>query len=133
MRYTLQAGRSILRDGARFVSLNRADECPPTDADQCAEFVTHALNLSIRTATLALLVSAPNTWERRADEMSARAMHDATRDLDALIEGAARLRAYLDWRERRTLDHAGAVKSSNKLANAVRKLLGYTYPSTLSF
>jgi hypothetical protein len=54
-------------------------------------------------------------------------------DLDALIERASRLRAYMDHRAMRTLDHAGAVKTSNRLANKVRKLLGYAYPSTVEF
>lgn len=42
--YTLQAGRSILRDGKPFVALHKADNVHPTEADQFAHTVVNAVN-----------------------------------------------------------------------------------------
>lgn len=52
--------------------------------------------------------------------------------LDALIERASRLRAYLDARVQRTgdnsADHERAVRKQNGFAKKIRRLLGYSYP-----
>lgn len=61
--------------------------------------------------------------------------------LDVLIEASVRLRAYLECRTIRDIapayddknSHSAAVRAQNKLGNKVRKILGYSYPSEVSF
>lgn len=55
-------------------------------------------------------------------------------ELDAWIEKACRLRAYLDARVQmsgdNSKDHNRAVRRQNGLATKVRRLLGYSYPKS---
>ena len=54
------------------------------------------------------------------------------KDLLALAEAASRMAGYFNYRQLGH-EHAAAVKSSNKAANATRKALGFTYPDDLHF
>lgn len=44
MKYTLEPGRQIFRDGKPFISINREGRTQPADADDCAHAILRLLN-----------------------------------------------------------------------------------------
>jgi hypothetical protein len=64
------------------------------------------------------------------EQLKPEALGDMVRELDGLIERAARLRGYVDMRYGHGCGdqgHESAVKESNKLAGKIRKSLGFTF------
>ncbi len=74
-------------------------------------------------------------WPDRQHGLYNETKQEMVCELDALIERACRLRAYLDTRSLERWDgiptdqiHAKAVRRQNALATKVRRLLGYSRP-----
>lgn len=76
------------------------------------------------------LLELPMTeWNDRLESLPKNDRMELVSHLSAIMERTARLKGYLEGRymyEKR--DHSFAVKSSNKLAERVRKLLGFAHP-----
>lgn len=137
MRWTLESGRTIVDAGnhvARVIArpLNDGSNglaLAPWEVDSLAHHVVNALNVASPEAAKAL--TAPMVdWRAAVDHLSPNAAQDLSKELDAIIERAARLRAYVEMRQTgNTLRddlHTAGVKASNALAQKVRKVLGYS-------
>lgn len=99
--------------------MSQKTETGPTDARMAAIEVTNVL-----------LRSPMVTWQECVEQYAPGFQHEMIRDLDGLIERAARLRGYMDERYGHGYGdhgHKDGVKSSNKLAAKIRKALGFTY------
>jgi hypothetical protein len=90
-----------------------------------------AMNSSIREWR-----SAVDRWKTNAPKIKhlpspkhRPTIHYAIHELDIVILGLIRLRAYLDWRSRGLVGvdagHDAAVRGSNHLVFKARKILGY--------
>jgi hypothetical protein len=44
IRYTVEAGRQILKDGAPFIGINRQGDTHPSDADEVTHIIADCLN-----------------------------------------------------------------------------------------
>lgn len=78
-----------------------------------------------------LLKLPPAKWEAAADRMATRDRSEIVRELDALLDKAARLRGYFDERHGYGCGdqgHKSAVKECNRLGAKIRRTLGYSYP-----
>lgn len=138
-RWTLGPGRALIdgrhRDGgfcttvanvARAGTPTAGYPLSPGEVDDLARTIVDGLNLATPGAAR-LLTTPPAEWHKALP----RDLEciDLSRELDSLIEHAARLRAYLDHMAQMRRDddaHAAAVKASNNLAAKIRKALGYT-------
>jgi hypothetical protein len=71
----------------------------------------------------------PAEWDEVLAAMSPRDRNDMSDELSSFMIHAGRLKGYIEGRymysER---PHDFAVKASNKLAERIRKVLGYVYP-----
>lgn len=95
---------------------------------------------------LTFIDELPVKWRMMAAQLKTESVIDAVQELDSRIEQLVRLRGYLDTMSnggvsfgdaysaaKRELIHNRAVKNSNRLVMAVRKLFGYIYKSEVSF
>jgi hypothetical protein len=104
--------------------------------DAAARYVGDAVQ-ALSSDAARLLVSSMAAWRAQLNELDAARRDELVSELDALIENAARLRAYVDTYqpgfqfnpspELGERNQKAAVKASNRLAAKVRNALGYTY------
>jgi hypothetical protein len=145
MRLTREA-RTLKLDGMPAVTLARWDGTLPdgrtgptisgAQMDEAARYVGDAVQ-ALSSDAAHLLVSSMAAWRAQLDELDASRRDELVSELDAIVERAARLRAYVDAYNpdfrfnpdpyHTATSHTFAVKASNTLAAKVRKALGYTY------
>lgn len=99
------------------------------DLDHAVEEIKRRLT----PEALHLLTLPPKQWEEFVNTMTEDERQNAQRGIDALMQGGARLSGYLDVRGATGNGdggHTRGVAKSNKMAEKVRKALGYTYPKS---
>lgn len=68
-KFTLDAGRVILRDGDPFITIGRAGDTSPVEADDMSHFVTAILNTYAPHLDAAVLEArAANHWRPEVSE-----------------------------------------------------------------
>jgi hypothetical protein len=90
-------------------------------------------DFALNHLTLELLDAPAMSWQKIAEQQveqgneGLKNLQNAVWELDAVIQKATRLRAYL-WARSQGFDHVKGVKESNKLVRPIRKNLGFTIP-----
>lgn len=75
-------------------------------------------------------------WQTAVRRMDSEERMATVKTLDGIIEGATRLRGYIDRQAHlglQSMEHEQSVKAANALVKKVRKALGYTFPDGSSF